>query len=112
MAAIDAMLMDDQVPGVINSVALERLARKAYGLYLGFKDCDKEEDWRPGKDSKKKGNINEEMWRRVDPARAGVDEQSFSNRAMEEEIRTEVDREAAVLKAFSKLEERRPAGST
>ena len=52
------------------------------------------------------------MWRRIDPARAGVKDQSYAHRALEEEIRTEVDREAAVLKAFQKLEERRAPAAT
>ena len=34
---------------------------------------------------------------------------AFTNRNVEEEIRVEVDRDAAMLKAFSKLEQRKPA---
>eukprot|EP00974_Lingulodinium_polyedra_P007579 721278-Lingulodinium_polyedra.AAC.1 len=73
MAAIDAMLMEDQQPGVINSVALERLAKKGYGIFCGFRDCEREDDWRP-KDKKTKSKINEELWRRVDPARSGAED--------------------------------------
>ena len=109
MAAIDSMLMDDQPEGVVNSVSLERLPKKAFEIFVAFRDCEREEDWRPGKDAKKKSKINEEMWRRVDPSKSGADEEAFQNRALEDEIRTEVDRDAAVLKAFSKLEERKPA---
>ena len=50
------------------------------------------------------------MWRRIDPARGGVDELQCSNRKLEDEIRSDVDRDASLLKAFSKLEERRPKG--
>ena len=55
--------------------------------------------------------MNEEMWRRVDPSRAGLDELSFVNRAAEDDIRTEVDRDANLLKAFAKLEARQKAGA-
>ena len=54
--------------------------------------------------------VDEEMWRRIDPARGGVDESQYSNRRLEDEIRSEVDRDASLLKAFAKLEERRPKG--
>ena len=54
-------------------------------------------------------NVGEKLWRRVDPAKAGADELAFTNRKVEEEIRTEIERDAAMLKAFAKLEQRKPA---
>ena len=51
------------------------------------------------------------MWRRGDPSRAGLEELSFVNRAAEDEIRSEVDRDAQLLKGFSKLEQRWKSGA-
>ena len=51
------------------------------------------------------------MWRPVDPSRAGLDEMSFVNRAAEDEIWSEVDRDAGLLQAFTKLESRQKAGA-
>ena len=105
LAAIDALLLEDSQPDVINSVALERLAKKGYGIHQAYKDCEREEDWRKT-DKKGHSKVNDELWRRLDPARAGKEDYAFVNRGLEEEIRAEVDRDASVLKAFSKLEER------
>ena len=42
-------------------------------------------------------------------ARAGADELAFTSRKVEEEIRAEVGKVAAMLKAFWKLEQQKPA---
>ena len=106
LSAIDSMLLQDQAPDTINSVALERLAKKGFGIISAFRDVERKEDWKkPGSAPKGwKSKVNEELWRRIDPARAGADETSIVNRKLEEEIRGEMDRDAALLKAFSKLE--------
>ena len=49
------------------------------------------------------------MWKRTDPSRGGADELSSTNRKLEDEIRGEVDRDANLLKAFPKLQERAEA---
>ena len=46
------------------------------------------------------------LWRRLDPSKLSDDEQVFVNRQVEEEVRTEMDRDASLLKARQKLEER------
>ena len=104
LAAIDALLLEDSQPDCINSVALERLAKKGYGIHQAYNDCEKEDDWKRADNNTSK--VNEELWRRLDPSRSGIEDQIFVNRGVEEEIRGEVDRDASVLKAFAKLEER------
>ena len=46
------------------------------------------------------------IWKRLDPSRLHDDEQVFVNRHVEDEIRAEMDRDAQLLKARQKLEER------
>ena len=46
LAAIDALLLEDAQPGVINSVALEKQANTGYGDQQAFYDCEKDEHWR------------------------------------------------------------------
>ena len=89
-------------------MALERLAKKGFGIICAYREVERKDDWKkpPSGPSSWKSKVNEELWRRVDPGRAGADEASFTNRKLEEEIRSEVDRDAAMLKAFQKLEER------
>ena len=106
LAAIGALLLEDTQPDVINSVALEKLAKKGYGIHQAFFDCEKEEHWRRNDKQKNLRKVNEELWKRIDPARSGKEDQIFVNRGVEEEIRGEVDRDAQLLKAFAKLEER------
>ena len=103
--------MHDKSSGIINTIALEKLAKKGFGIVSAFQSVEKKEDWRrPGNAAKTwKSRVNEELWRRIDPAKGGVDEVNFTNRKLEEEIRAEVDRDAAKLKAFAKLEERQRA---
>ena len=110
---MDALLLQDQTPGIINSVALERLAKKGFAITCAFKDVTKKDDWKkpPSAPKSWKSKVNEELWKRIDPSRGGVDELNFANRKLEEEIRGEVDRDAAMLKAFKKLAERSGDGA-
>ena len=103
--------MQDQALGIINSVALEKLCKRAYAIVAACQTVEKRDDWKKAANAGKgwRSKINEELWRRIDPSRAGADELAFTNRKVEEEIRVEVDRDAAMLKAFSKLEQRKPA---
>ncbi len=68
-----------------------------------------EKDWRKPKDAKKdwRSKVDFVLWRRLDPSKLQDDEMTFVNRQVEDEVRTEMDREAALLKARQKLEERR-----
>ena len=108
LAAVDALLLEDGQADAINSVALEKLAKKGYGIHQAFFEVEKEEHWRKNDKAKGLRRVNEELWRRIDPARSGKEDQIFVNRGVEEEIRGEVDRDAQLLKAFAKLEERNP----
>ena len=74
---------------------------------MTFKSVERKEDWkRPEKAPKNwRSKVNDELWRRIDPGKAGADDVLFTNRA-------EVDRDANLLKAFSKLEERQKASHT
>lgn len=106
MAAADMLLLKDRPPGAINSLAVEKLAKKGLGIFKAFRLCQSKGDWdKPSTAKNWKSKVDEELWRRTDPAVAGFDEMEFVNRAAEDEIRTEMDREAAIAKARTKLAE-------
>ena len=104
-AGIDAVILVDQVEGSINQVGMEKMARKAMGIQAAFKEVHKEEHWKP-KAKGAKSKVDREMWRRYDPEMADSDEHLFINRNAENEVRTEMDRDAALLKAKAKLNNR------
>ena len=105
MCAIDAFLMQDKTKNAINSVTLEKLGRKAFGIVKAFESVQKESDWKKtgGKDWKSK--VDFESWKRIDPSREGEEEHVFVNRVMEDDMRGEMDREAAIAKARTRLAE-------
>ena len=74
---------------------------------------ERKDDWRkpPNAGKQWRSKVDEELWRRLDPAKANIDELSFVNRKVEEEIRAEVERDASILKSFAKLRERQGAGA-
>ena len=113
MAAIDSMILEDCSPGVVNSVALERLAKRGFGIHSAYRSVERRDDWRKAANAGKqwRSKVDEELWRRLDPAKANIDELSFVNRKVEEEIRAEVERDASILKSFAKLRERQVAGA-
>ena len=108
MGAVDSMIIVDRQPEAINSVTLERLAKKGYGIQQGCRKVTCVSDWKKPKDAGKtwKSKVDFTIWLRTDPSRLQDDELSFVNRELEDEIRTEMDRDAALLKARAKLEER------
>ena len=108
MAAIDSLLLHDKQPGAINSISLEKLAKKGYGIFVAFQNVEKKSDWKKESNAPKgrTSKVNEELWRRIDPGRAGNDEMAFTSKKLEDEIRGEVDRDANLLKAFAKPQER------
>ena len=108
MAAADSMIRKDKAKGVINSVALERLAKKGLGIWKAHRHCQARGDWeKPGGAKSWKTKVNHELWQRIDPALTGLDEMEFVHRKAEEEIRSQIDRETQILKARSKLAEQK-----
>jgi hypothetical protein len=105
-ASIDSIFLVDQTQGAINMVNVERLARKVLGIKVGYAEVNKEADWKkPANVKTWKTKVDREMWRRTDPT---VDDKDhiFMNRRAEDEMRTELDREASMLKAKAKMAER------
>ena len=100
---MDAIFLVDQVPGAINQIGTEQLVRKIFGIRAAFRNVKSEADWKKtGKNPKSK--VDYEGWRRVDPAMMDS-EHIFLNRAVEDEQRTEMEREASMMKAKAKLAE-------
>ena len=101
---MDTIFLYDKQPGAINMVSTERLGRKGYGIVAAFKEVKKRDDWQ--KPGGHKGNqvskVDYEGWRRLDPQFEDR-EHLFINRKVEEEVRLEMDRDAAMLKAKNKL---------
>jgi len=107
LSALDTMLMTDREEGLLNRVSVERLARKAYALTRAFRAIKHEADWRRprGKDGGGwKSKVDWESARRIDPMLA--EDMGISIPSVDEEVRKEMDREAALLKARAKLDER------
>ena len=103
MLAIDTLVLVDGDAGIINSVALERLCRKALGIVEAWRKVQNEGDWsRPGGSKGWKSKVDYEAARRVDPGL--LDEAHFRIRPLEEEVRKEAGRDASLLKARLKLE--------
>ena len=107
LSALDAMIMTDRERGLLNRVSVERLARKAYALTRAFRLCHVESDWRRPKG--KEGNswrtkIDWELARRIDSFLA--EDAGVNIPSVDEEVRKEMDREASILKARAKLDER------
>ena len=108
-ASLDAIFLVDQVPGAISQVGTEQLVRKIFGIREAFKKVKGVSDWKKtGKNSKVK--IDYEQWRRIDPAKVDA-EHIFVNRKVEDEIRSEMERDASILKAQAKLAEANKKGN-
>ena len=106
MAAADAMLFKDRPKGLINSIALEKLAKKALGIFKAYRLCKVRSDWeQPASQKSWTSKVDEELWRRIDPAVAGIHELEVTYRKAEDEIRQEMNREASIAKARTKLSE-------
>ena len=107
--AVDTLILDDRDHNPINSVAFERLVRKGYGIVRAHRLCQKPENWRrPKADSKADkwvSKVDEEIWSRIDPIFAGKEDFTFVNKKVEDEVRTEMSREAEWMKARNKLAE-------
>jgi hypothetical protein len=104
-AALDSILLIDQVKDAINQVNTEKMARKVLGIRSAYKAVVRESDWKKGGAKVWKSKVDMETWKRTDP---GLEdhEHIFVNRKAEDEMRGEMDREASMLKAKLKLSER------
>ena len=101
------LILQDKVQNAINHITTERLARKMMGITEAFKSVEKEADWEKP-NVKFKSKVDYEMWKRIDPSREDTD-YSFINRKAENELREEMERDANMLKAKSKLKEMQKA---
>ena len=113
MQALDSMLLVDGTPNFINQIGVERLARKALGIVYAYKSCNKKADWlKPpnAKDGKWESKVDWSAAKRVDPALA-EEESTFVDRVSQDEIRAEMEREANLVKAKSKLDQVKKNGS-
>ena len=102
-AALDAIFLQDRVRGAINHINTEKLARKIHGLKCAFFNVTKQADWKkPGNAKSWKSKVDEESQARYDPE---MKDQAFTfvNRKAEDEVRSEMEREANMLKAKNKL---------
>lgn len=104
LAALDHIFLHDRSRGAINQIGTEKLSRKGYGIVSAFGAVPNESDGNktsnPGKNWK--SNVDYEKWRRMDPMAEDKDH-LFINRKVEDEIRSEMEREAQQLKARNKL---------
>ena len=107
--ALGTLLFEDALEDFINQIGTERLVKKALGISKAYEGVRKEADWRRPPGSAAKGwktKVDFEAQKRVDPTAADA-KGAFRYRALEDEQRVEIEREANILKATAKLEERR-----
>jgi len=110
LAAIDTLLLDDPIDNFINHIGVEKLSKKAYGLMTAYNNVKKETDWkRPSGNAKWTSRVDWNAAKRVDPDLKGEDS-LLRVPQVEDEVRTEIDREAALIKAKAKLDERQRSG--
>ena len=99
-ASLDGTFLTDRVPDAINFVITERLARQIWGIQCAFLHVREKNDWM--KPSNPKGNwvtkVDHEVWRRTDPEREGLPT-IYINREVEDELRSEMERDARIRRA-------------
>ena len=78
------------------------LVRKMFGIRGAFRNVKKAADWKTGKGNNSK--VDYEAWKRIDPGMQ-EDEHIFVNRRVEDEQRSEMERDASWIKAKAKLAE-------
>jgi len=108
LAALDHIFLHDRSKGAINQIGTEKLSRKGFGIVGAFGAVQKESDWKRTSNAGKnwKSKVDYEKWRRMDPMAEDKDH-LFINRKVEDEIRSEMEREAQQLKARKKLDQNR-----
>ena len=99
MMALDSMIFVDANPDVVNTVAFERLSRKALAIVETWKNVEKKEDWSKPASAPKtwKSKVDYAVGKKIDPMLK--DRPVIEIRELEEEIRKETKREASLLKA-------------
>ena len=107
MEAIDDSIITDH-RDVINSVAFEKLCRRAYGLERAYENVWCEEDWRRPESAKGKAWKSRVQWDLCDQ----YDVRALSVKgtrvaAADQEARENMERETAFNKYYSKLAESR-----
>ena len=107
MEAIDDSLVTDS-RDVINSVAFEKLCRRAYGLERAFENVWAEEDWRRPESAKGKQWKSKVQWDLCDQ----YDVRSLSLKGTrvavaDQEARENMERETAFNKYYTKLADSR-----
>ena len=106
MCAIDNIFLHDKLKGAINSISTEKVARKAYGIVSAFENVRRRADWqKPGGAKSWTSRVDYETWARIDPGK--LSDRPYVNRRVEDEIRGEMDRDAQLLKAKTKLAEQK-----
>ena len=106
-AVDDSVLMDQR--DVINSLAFEKLVRRAYGLERAFEDCRKEGDWkRPDGKKTWTSKVKWELCDRYDTRNLSM--RSARITAVDEEAKQAMERDAAFFKWCTKSTEVARAG--
>jgi len=95
----------DTNPDLVNTVAFERLARKALAIVETWKNVEKKEDWSKPASAPKtwKSKVDYSVGKKIDPMLK--DRPTIEIRELEEETRKETEREASLLKAKAKLDQ-------
>ena len=108
---MDRMLLIDREPGFLNRVSTEYAARRAFGLEQAFRCCQRREDWLRPKNapSSWRSKVDWEALDRLDPTAAASLPSQF--RAVENEMRGEIERDALMAKAKGKLKDATSGGS-
>jgi glutathionylspermidine synthase len=100
MQAVDDSVMIDE-KDVINSVAFEKLVRRAYGLEKAYEDCYKIEDWK--RPDGKKSWVSKVKWDLCDRYDLrGKSSQTTKVLEADEEARQAMERDAAFMKYYTK----------
>ena len=101
--ALDCIFLVDQVKGAINQVGVEKLVKKVNGIRFAFAEVKCVGDWKKPQNAKNwKSKVDYVVWARTDNAYLDK-EHVFINRKAEDEQRTEMERDAALIKAKLKL---------
>ena len=100
MEAFDDSIMSG-LTDVVNSVAFEKLARRAYGLERAFEDCFQEEDYRrPDGKTKWVSKVKWDLCERYDVRNQIM--KSTKVPVADEEARQSMERDAAFFKYYTK----------
>ena len=109
LSQVDRLLLVDKEKGFINRVNTEYLCRRAWGLERGFEKCRTKHDWfkpRSGDQKNWRSKVDWDLVSRIDPlAKSQGSATRLQARAVEDEMRAEIDRDAMLLKSRKKLDE-------